>query len=656
MNKFHRMASGLPFRLRPLGLAVALACTLPALAGATVSQYPDDLSDLSIEELANIQITSVSKRPERLLEAAASVYVITADDIRRSGAATLPEALRLAPNLQVAQATGSSYAITARGLNGGGNSAPNKLLVLIDGRSVYTPLFSGVFWDAQDVMLEDIDRIEVISGPGGTLWGVNAVNGVINITTRPARDTQGSLATLRRASNGADIAFRQGGASGDRHWRVYGKVQGRANTELATGADSDDAWRQGQVGFRTDWERGADQFSVNGNAYRGALGQPQPGTFAVGAASLALDTIQTHGANLTGHWAHALEGGGSINLQGYLDHTARKVPPTFAEELSIADLQFQHSLAPAGSHSVVWGANYRRSWDRVDNSTFVAFLPARLSQAWASLFAQDELALGTDVRATFGARLERNDYTGNEFLPSARLSWTVAPGHALWAAASRTVRAPSRLDADTFVPGQPPYLLAGNRAVRSEVAKVFELGYRGQPTMRTSYSVTAYHNRYEHLRTMELLPSGVALRFDNLMQGHASGIEMWGNYQASEAWRLSAGFTALRQRLQLKPGSNDVASLGTVGLDPAHTAQLRSAYVFDDARELELGVRKVAALEVGKVPGYTALDARFGWRLQPGLELSLSGYNLNGSHAEYGGIANRSEIPRTVALKLVWQK
>jgi iron complex outermembrane receptor protein len=631
------------------GLLVSLA--LPALA--TTAQYPADFAELSIEELANIQVTSVSKRPERLLEAAASVYVITSDDIRRSGAATLPEVLRLAPNLQVAQASGSSYAITARGQNGGGNNAPNKLLVLIDGRSVYTPLFSGVFWDAQDVLLEDIDRIEVISGPGGTVWGVNAVNGVINITTRAAQDTQGRLLALRGADNGADVAFRHGGASGAASWRVYGKAQGRSHTELASGAPVDDAWRQAQAGFRADWERDADRFTVHGNAYRGAQEQPAPGTFGVGDANFELATVQTRGANLTGHWTHALAGGGSVGLQAYFDHTRREVPPTITESLDIADVQFQHALAAIGAHSLVWGANYRYSWDRVTNSKFVAFLPARLNQTWASLFAQDEIALGQDLRATLGARLERNDYTGTEFLPTARLSWTAAPGHAVWAAVSRTVRAPSRLDIDAFIPG-PPIELVGNPSVRSEVAKVFELGYRGQPSARTSYSVTAFHTRYDHLRTAELLPSNTEVRFDNLMQGLATGIEMWGNYQASAAWRLSGGFTALHQRTTLTPGSRNAGPPGQV-FDPAHTLQLRSAYSLDDARELDVGVRKVAKLAGGDVPGYTALDARFGWRLKPGLELSVAGYNLNGSHAEYGAINTRAEIARTVAVKLVWQ-
>ncbi|QNA87554.1 TonB-dependent receptor [Massilia sp. Dwa41.01b] len=645
---------------RPRMLALLLACVF---AGAAQAEEPQpaapqgaDFADLSIEELANIQVTSVSKKPERLLDAPASVFVITADDIRRSGAATLPEVLRLAPNLQVAQVNGAGYAITARGLNGGGNSAPNKLLVLIDGRSIYTPLFSGVFWDVQDLMLEDVERIEVISGPGGTLWGVNAVNGVINITTRAARDTQGSLAVLRGASDGADIAFRQGGRRGEDSWRVYGKVQGRAHTELASGAAVDDAWQSGQLGFRADWERGADRFSLNGNANRGAFDQPAPGTIAVGGTNPVLGTVDTRGLNLTGRWEHALQGGGGLNLQLYYDYTRREVPPTFTESLDIVDLQFQHTLAPVGAHSIAWGANYRYSWDRVQGSDYIAFLPERLNQTWLSLFAQDEITLTPTLRATLGARVERNDYTGTEFLPSARLSWSAAPGHAFWAAASRAVRAPSRLDADAYIPGRPPYILEGGTRVRSEVAKVFELGYRGQPLPRLSYSATVFYNDYDHLRTQELAPSRTMVDFANLMKGHALGIEMWGNFQASSSWRLTGGWMAMRERMQLKPGSNDAAGLLRTGFDPSHSLQLRSTYSIDATREVELGLRRVGALDIGPVPSYTALDARFGWRLRPDLELSIAGRNLNGTHAEYGGVTTRSEAPRTVAVKLVWQR
>jgi iron complex outermembrane receptor protein len=655
MNKCH---PSLP-RLRPLALLLAcsLACSLNtgAHAGGLGQPQGADFADLSIEELANIQVTSVSKKPERLLDAPASVFVITADDIRRSGAPSLPEVLRLAPNLQVAQVNGASYAITARGLNGGGNSAPNKLLVLIDGRSVYTPLFSGVFWDVQDLMLEDIERIEVISGPGGTLWGVNAVNGVINITTRAAHETQGSLAVVRGASDGADLAFRQGGRKGEASWRVYGKAQGRSHTDLASGAAAGDGWHSGQVGFRADWESGADRFSLNGNANRGAFGQPRPGLIAVAGTNPNLGTVDTRGVNLTGSWQRALEDGASLSAQLYYDYTRRVVPPTFTESLDIVDLQFQHTLAPLGAHSLAWGGNARYSWDRVQGSQYVAFLPERLNQTWLSLFAQDEITLTPTLRATLGARIERNPYTGSEFLPSARLSWSVAPGHAFWAAASRAVRAPSRLDADAYIPGRPPYVLAGSDTVRSEVAKVFELGYRGQPLPRLSYSATLFYNDYEHLRTQELAPSRTMVSFENQMEGHALGIEMWGNFQATKSWRLSGGLTAMRERFRLLPGSNDAGGALRAGFDPSHSFHLRSSYSIDAAREVELGLRRVGGLDIGAVPGYTALDARFGWRLRPDLELSIAARNLNGSHPEYGGIATRSEVPRTVAVKLVWQ-
>ena len=643
-----------PSRPGPRALVLLLASALASLAHAADPQGTD-FADLSIEELANIQVTSVSKRPERLLDAPASVFVITADDIRRAGASSIPDALRLAPNLHVGEVSSYGYSISARGLNGSGNSAPNKLLVMIDGRSVYAPLFSGVFWDQQDVMLEDVERIEVISGPGGTMWGVNAVNGVINITTRSARATQGSLAVLRGATDGGDLAFRQGGTQGDAAWRVYGKVLRRSHTEAANGARVNDAWRQAQLGFRADWERGGDLFSVNGNVYRGELEQPELGAISVSGTALRLGEIDTHGANLTGRWERALDDGGRVSVQAYLDHTRREVPPTFTESLNIADIQLQHSFPAWGAHSLVWGLNYRHSWDRVTNSEVIAFLPARDGQTWASLFAQDEIALRPELSLTLGARIERNDYTGNELLPTARLSWRLNPRHALWTALSRTVRAPTRLDVDAYIPGRPPYLLRGGQQVRAEVAKVFELGYRGQPLPGLSYSATLFHNEYDHLRTQEIDPTRTFLTFGSLMEGEATGIEMWGSYQLSQAWRMSAGYTALHERLRLKPGSNDAAGPGNAGKDPSHTLQLRSNYSFDDRRELEVALRKVAALENPAVPAYWALDARFGWRLRPGLELSVVGRNLNGSHGEYGPVATRSELGREVGVKLVWQ-
>jgi iron complex outermembrane receptor protein len=309
-------------------------------------------------------------------------------------------------------------------------------------------------------------------------------------------------------------------------------------------------------------------------------------------------------------------------------------------------------------HSVVWGGEYRYSWDHVSNSPFVAFLPASDRQAWASLFGQDEIALRDDLRLTAGARVERNPYTGAEFLPNLRLSWRLTPNHSLWTGLSRTVRAPSRLDADAFVPGAPPYLLAGGPEVRSEVARVFEVGYRGQVGPGLSYSVTAYRNLYDHLRTQDVVTmnGARAIVFGNLMEGQARGIEAWGSYQMSDAWRLTAGMTALHEELGLKPGSHDTGSVATAALDPAYTAQLRSNYAFDSRRELEVAVRHVAALGPVTVPAYTAVDARFGWRVAPGMELSIIGTNLNGSHAEFGSPTFRTEFGRSVGVKFTWQR
>ena len=634
-------------------LMAALMLTLPAHAEEAARRA--EFADLSIEELANIDVTSVSRRPERLQDAPASVYVITADDIRRSGARNLVEALNLAPNLQVARGSNANYFISARGMNGTSNSPANKLLVMIDGRSVYSPLFSGMFWDEPDVMLEDVERIEVISGPGGTLWGVNAVNGVINITTRHARDTQGDLLVLRADVDGAQAAFRHGGAMDSGHWRAYGKVFGLGHSELASGRAIDDDWTQGQVGWRGDWERGAERFGVNANAWRGREGQPAPGVIAAPGAGTGLDDIRLHGANVTGRWEHVPDGGGSVTAQAYYDYRYRKVPPTFTDAVGILDLQLQHALPAHGRHSIVWGGEYRTSRDRVGNSRFVAFLPARDTQTWASLFAQDEVALRDDLRATAGVRWERNPYTGTEFLPNVRLSWRATPMHAFWAAVSRTVRAPSRLDVDAYVPGAPPYLLAGGRGVRTETARVLELGYRGQAGQIVSYSVTAFRNLYDHLRTQDVTPAGQIV-FGNLMEGQARGLEAWGNVQMTQAWRLSAGATLLHEEFALKPGSRDQGSLMTTGRDPACTAQLRSSHAIDADRELELAVRRNGALGFPNVPAWWAVDARFGWRFAPGMALSVIGTNLNGGHAEYGVASVRTEVPRTVGVKLMWQR
>jgi len=651
--------AALPRPVRFVASVWVLACVLDAQCAPAV---PDvgSLADLSLEELSNIEITSVSKRAERLSDAAASVFVITADDIRRSGVRRLADALRLAPNLQVAQANASQYAISARGFD---NNA-NKLLVLIDGRSVYTPLFSGVFWDAQDVMLEDVERIEVISGPGGTLWGVNAVNGVINVITRSAAATHGGLVPAGIGNRDADAAFRYGGSLGsDGHYRVYGMYFDQYHTMTEAGTTKDDAWHKSQAGFRIDWSSAGDSVTVNGNGYQGTEGQPLPGVIPLNPLILPLGNISISGANLTARWNRALEAGSNLSLQGYFDRTRRDVPPTFSETLDIFDLQLQHSLQPLGIHAVVWGGEFRYGMDRVTNATFLfpgtaapffGFLPADVNQRWPSLFAQDEITLRQDLRLTVGARLERNDYTGTEFLPNIRLAWKVAPEHLLWTAASRAVRAPSRVDRDAYVPAAPPFLLAGGPDYRSEVANVYELGYRGQPAARLSYSVTVFHTDYDHLRSQEIAPSRTFAFFSNQMQGNSTGVETWGTFQAAQTWRVSAGLSALRERLTLRRGSTDTTDLNAQqGRDPTHTWMLRSSFDFAYRTQLDAIVRHVSGLSDPAVPAYTIVDLRAGWRARGDLELSLTGENLfSGGHAEFTDPMTRTRFGQVVFFKV----
>lgn len=610
------------------------------------------LREMSLEELSAIEITSVSKRAEPLSQAPASVFVITADDIRRSGATTLPEALRLAPGLQVSRDSATGYVISARGFNA---TNSNKLLVLIDGRSVYTPLFSGVFWDVQDPVLEDVERIEVISGPGGTLWGVNAVNGIVNVITQRAAQTQGALVAVGAGRREAVASARYGAAVGDNgHFRIDVRHLDRRHTRMPDGSTRDDAARQTQLGFRADWQRGGDRFSALGQIYDGSIGQPQPGTFFTGSP-LALEAIAVSGAHLLARWDRSLEAGANVSVQAYYDRTRRIVPPTLGEELDIFDLQFQHGLRPLGRHALVWGAELRENRDRVDNSSVVAFLPARLNQRWASLFAQDDITLGRSLRLTLGARIDRNDYTGSEFLPTVRLAWKAAEDHLLWSALSRTVRAPSRLDRDLFAPGEPPFALGGGPDFRSEIADVLELGYRGQPTPDTSYAVTVFRADYDRLRTLELAPPGSVgvVAYENRLDGRTHGVEMWGTWQAAKALRISAGYTQLHKRLRLEPGSADIdGAQRAEGSDPRHRWIVRAALDLSSRSEIDATLRHVSAITHPAVESYSTLDLRFAWRPRPGLELSVVGQNLLGRHVEYTLIAPyASEFRRSLFVK-----
>jgi len=640
---FWAFSVSLPF----LSMTVANAVENPSNASGI-----KDLVGLSLEELGNVIVTSVSKKREPLSDAPASIFVITNDDIRRSGATSLPEALRLAPNLNVAQFSASGYSISARGFN---SQSANKLLVLIDGRSVYSPLFHGVFWDVQDVMLEDIDRIEVISGPGGTLWGVNAVNGVINIITRSSKDTQGGLIATGAGSQETDTSLRYGGQVGsDANFRLYAKTFDRDHTVTASNSPVNDGWHQSEVGFRSDWARNGDSLSVQGNAYRGVEAQPVAGEIQIAGVKIAYGDVLTSGENLSVNWTYQLDGGSNINVLAYLDRTERNVIPTFDDTQDIFDLQILHTLQPMGAHTLNWGAEYRYGIDTVVNSQYIAFLPAKLNETWSSLFAQDQWALRDNLQLTAGARLERNDYTGNEFLPNIRLAWKIDHNNLLWSALSRTVVAPSRLDHDLFVPGAPPFKLAGGPNYESEVARGLEIGYRTQPVSNFTYSVTVFRTLYDHLRTAELGPSHTNVIFGNGMEGATSGVEMWGNYLVNNTWRLSAGFTALKEDVHLYPHNGFQQVQVFTGPDPAQTFILRSSFDLPHQTELDFTLRHVTALSNPYVPTYSALNTRLGWKATKSLELSVTAQNLIGSgHGEFDPVATRTELQRSIFFKAV---
>ena len=631
--------------IRPLSSSVATAVLLVLAGGAAAAQTQalvaaNSLADLSLEQLSNIAVTSVSGRAESLRDAAASIFVITSEDIRRSAAVSLPDALRLAPNLQVAQASAGGFAISARGFN---NVLANKLLVLIDGRIIYSHLFSGVFWDSNDVMLEDVERIEVISGPGGALWGANAVNGIINIITRGAGDTQGALVSVTRSRSGGREAARYGFELGDKgRARVYALLTDRVATRMESGAERGDATSRKQIGARADWTSDSGSLTLQGDLYEG--GQ-QP------ASNLA---SEISGGNLSARWNGKLRDGSPYKLQLLVDQASRNDDLAFRNQARTVDLQFSHEPAIAAGHAVLYGAGYRRGSDHNQPSPLVLFVPNKRDLSWASVFAQDQLKLGEHWRFTAGAKLERNTYTGVEFLPNLRASYEHSPSNTSWASLSRVVRAPARIDREIYFPGAPPFQVAGGAGFHSEVANVAEIGHRGQAGSHATYSATLFRQEYKGLRAG--MPGSVPTIVSNQIDGHSIGIEAWAQYQATSNWRLSAGLFALRKSLAFASGYTDATSIPNLGNDPRQQWNLRSSWDIGPHNQLDVIVRHVGELPSPVVPAYTAVDLHWNWKVTPAFSIGVLGQNLfDRRHVEFGAAAAASQIERRVYLRAMWQ-
>lgn len=644
-----RKLAGQGMRSRELCLVLtsSLAAFLNLVHASPVSAGADDrgltanaLKRLSLEELLDMEVTSVSRRPEKLASAAAAIQVITSDDIRRSGARSIPEALRLAPNLEVAQINAHDWAISARGFS---SRTANKLLVLIDGRTVYTPLFAGVFWELQDVLLDDIERIEVISGPGATLWGANAVNGVINIVTKSARDTQGALLAAGAGTELENSArARYGGTAGeDAHFRVYAKGFNRDASELTSGESAQDDWRMAQAGFRADWATSAaGQFTVQGDAYEGVLGQR------------ALDDIDLSGGNVLGRWSRQVAEGSELQVQMYYDYTYRRTPGGIGQTLHTYDLDLQHQSRLSNGHNIVWGLGYRLVDDSVRNTPAFAFLPAQVSLQWFSGFMQDELPLLDEkLYLTIGTKVEHNDYTGFEFQPSVRLAWSLAENQTAWSAISRAVRTPSRIDQDLFSPANPPFVFVGGEGFESETLLSYEVGYRVQAQRRFSFSIATFYNDYDELRSLERLnpPAPFPVRIGNGLEGESYGVETTADWSINSGWQVRAGYTALRIDLRPKPGSTDLSGGSNESHDPEEFWSVRSMHDLGNRWHIDLMYRHVSRIADQNVPAYGDVNARLAWQPTAYFEAAFAGQNLlHESHAESGSLNARRLIERSV--------
>ncbi|MBI4460193.1 MAG: TonB-dependent receptor [Acidobacteria bacterium] len=581
-----------------------------------------------------------------MYEAAAAISVITQEDIRRSGVRSIAEALRLANGLEVARSNGNTWNISARGFNG----SSNKMQVLFDGRSIYSPLFSGTFWDVQDTLLEDIDRIEVIRGPGATLWGSNAVNGVINIITKKASDTQDGLFVAGTGTEELGFAgIRYGGRVGDRgHYRIYSKFNYTDALVFRDGRSAEDPLRRGFGGFRTDLALSStDQLTLQGGIYR------------INSERFRQEDINARGGNLLGNWSHQFNNGSGLQIQTYYDRTSRSIPPTFDEVRNTYDLESQHNIPVGERQQVVWGLGYRASADRTRDFPILRFEPPDRTLHWFSLYAQDEIALVPErLHLIAGSKFERNTYTGWEVQPTVRLAWTTASRQLLWGAVSRAVRIPTRLDTDPII-FTPPLMILGNKDFQSEELVSYEIGYRVLPQERFSFGLAAFYNDYDNIRSQEApLAPGGPIVLGNTLRGHTYGAELDVLVPILPWWQVRASYSNLQVRLERKPGSRDIAGGKSEANDPKNQFSFRSMMDLPLHLELDFWVRHVSALpNPVPLPGYTTFDVHLGWRPLDHLEVSIVGQNLSEeSHGEFqsANTAIREEVQRGVYGKITW--
>lgn len=668
-----------PFDVPFHGLFLLLLLAFPwhtaALASGGEDMAPEmDLTELSIEELVEIDITSVSKKSQKLADAAAAIFVITSEDIRRSGATTIADLLRMVPGLQVARIDTNKWAVTARGFNG---RLANKLLVLMDGRSVYSPLFSGVFWSIQDTLLEDIDRIEVIRGPGATLWGANAVNGVINIITKSAKDTRGNLVVAGAGTEERAFgAVRRGGSLGpDAAYRIFAKAFSRDESVDSSGSDYTDDWTGWRAGFRMDREaEGEDSVTLQGEIYTGdASDIITTPTFAPPFTETAEEGIDSFNANVLARWTHLLENRSEMTLQLYYDRTDYDIDLIEIRADTI-DIDFLHRFGLGNRQEIVWGLGYRFIHDDIVGSDNIQFTSDSETTDIFSGFLQDEIAfLDKKLRLTIGSKFEYNDHTGFEIQPNARVAWTPGTGYSAWAAVSRAVRTPSRGEEDSrfnlaVAPAGPGTLLLasafGNPDLSSEEVVAYEAGFRKRLTPRLSLDLALFFNDYRRLLddradgiSFEMDPSPPHLlhtsHLETDMKAETWGVEIASEWMILDGWRLHGAYSYFQ--LSLDPVGDEKTPDES---DPAHQVSLRSQMDLSKAVELDVWVRYVDDISDQEVDDYVALDVRLGWKPCAGVEISITGQNLlEDEHAEFVSeyfSIRPAEIERSFYGKITW--
>jgi iron complex outermembrane receptor protein len=666
-----------------LGFLISFAGSLElcsARAAQSNQNPPENLKQLSLDQLGNVEVTTVSKDPQQVQKTPAAIFVITQEDIRRSGATSIPEALRLAPGVEVAQIDGNRWSVAIRGFGG---QFSKSLLVLVDGRSVYTPLFEGVYWDLPYVMLEDVERIEVVRGPGGTIWGSNAVNGVINIITSRANNTQGTLATLGAGNvNQGTGDVRYGGSAGkDFNYRIYGMGAIRGQ-EFHPDGDAFDRWRMGQMGFRTDWKSGEkDTFTVQGDIYRGESGERAfIATFSPPAEIQKDGKGYVSGGNLLARWQHTTGEGSDIQIQAYFDRTNRQ-DFELGETRDTFDIDLVQHVRVRDGQELTWGLGARVSPSNfLQTSQGVNFLPNKQTDSIYSGFVQYELPIVRDrLTLTAGTKLEHNNFSGFDYQPSVRLLWMPTAHQSFWGAVTRAVRTPSRLDQDVqfaiLVQATPPppiyFEILGNPKLKAERLIAYEAGYRAQINKNVYLDFTAFYNVYNDLQGYGPPFPALAntpppphlffvLPYANVIEGHTIGTEIAPNWKITSWWQVRGSYSFLHMSLRDKPGFTDVGNLlsSYLGSSPSSLVAFQSLFNLPRHFELDETYRYSSALPAQAVRAYSTVDVRLGWHVGEYLDFSVVGQNLlRPSQAEFGGDPGPLVgIRRGVYGKITWRR